>query len=253
MIVRKTAYEISLMRRAGDALARVTAELEKACVAGVTTDELDQLGDRLIRDRGARPGFLGYGGYKKSICVSVNEVAVHGVPSKRKIEDGDLVSLDLGLVLDGFWADMGCTVLVGAVPPEGARLKQVTDECLDLAIAAARPGGRLGDIGAAVQGHAEAAGFSVIRQFVGHGIGREMHEDPNVPNFGVAGTGPELKPGMTLAIEPMINQGVSEVVMGGDGWTVSTADGKLAAYKEHTVAITQDGPVILTVPDPSRD
>lgn len=253
MIVRKTPYEISLMRRAGDALARVTEELQRACVVGVTTDELDQLADRLIRDRGARPGFLGYGGYKKSICVSVNEVAVHGVPSRRKVEDGDLVSLDLGLVLDGFWADMGCTVLVGNVPSEAARLKRVTDECLDLAIAAARPGGRLGDIGAAVQGHAEAAGFSVIRQFVGHGIGREMHEDPQVPNFGVPGTGPELKPGMTLAIEPMINQGVSDVVLAKDGWTVSTADGKLSSYKEHTVAITKDGPVILTVPDPGND
>ena len=253
MIIRKTSYEISLMRRAGDHLARVTELLQAACQVGTTTDELDQLADHLIRERGGRPGFLGYGGYKKSICVSINEVAVHGVPSKRKIKDGDLVSLDLGLVLEGFWADMGCTVLVGNVPGEAARLKQVTDECLDLAIAAAQPGGRLGDIGFAVQRHAEAAGFSVIRQFVGHGIGREMHEDPQVPNFGVPGTGPELKPGMTLAIEPMINQGGPDVVLADDGWTVSTADGKLSSYKEHTVAITKDGPVILTVPDPAYD
>jgi methionyl aminopeptidase len=253
VIVRKTPYEIALMRRAGDHLARVTEQLQAACQVGTTTDELDQLGDRLIRDRGGRPGFLGYGGYKKSICVSINEVAVHGVPSRRKIKDGDLVSLDLGLVLEGFWADMGCTVLVGDVDPEAARLKRVTDECLDLAIAAAQPGGRLGDIGFAVQRHAEAAGFSVIRQFVGHGIGREMHEDPQVPNFGVPGTGPELKPGMTLAIEPMINQGGPDVVLADDGWTVSTADGKLSSYREHTVAITKEGPVILTVPDNARD
>ncbi len=253
MIVRKTPYEISLMRRAGDRLARVTEQLQAACVAGTTADELDQLADRLIRDWGARPGFLGYGGYKKSICVSINEVAVHGIPSKRKIKDGDLVSLDLGLVLDGFWADMGCTILVGDVSPEAARLKRVTDECLDEAIAAARPGGRLGDIGNAVQRHAEAAGFSVIRQFVGHGIGREMHEDPQVPNVGVPGTGPELKPGTTLAIEPMINQGGPDVITADDGWTVSTADGKLSSYKEHTVAITADGPVILTVPDTIQD
>jgi methionyl aminopeptidase len=178
--------------------------------------------------------------------VSINDEAVHGIPGRRRIEDGDIVSLDLGLVLDGFWADMGCTVAVGNVDPEALRLVRVTEESLAIAIQHAQPGGRLGDISAAVQAHAEGAGFSVIRQFVGHGIGRQMHEDPQLPNFGLPGTGPELKPGMTLAIEPMVNQGVADVYIKPDGWTVCTSDGSLSAYIEHTVAITKTGPRVLT-------
>lgn len=249
MINLKTEHEIDMMARAGHLLAAVVGELKAACREGLRTIELDRLAERRIRAAGARPGFLGYHGFPKSICVSINDEAVHGIPGKRKIEDGDIVSLDLGLVLDGFWADMGCTVAVGKVSPEARRLTRVTEECLEIAIQHAQPGGHLGDISAAVQRHAEAAGFSVIRQFVGHGIGRAMHEDPQLPNFGLPGTGPELKPGMTLAIEPMVNQGSPDVYIKPDGWTVCTTDGSLSAYFEHTVAITRSGPRILTSPN----
>jgi methionyl aminopeptidase len=247
MINLKTPHELGLMERAGSLLAQVVEELKEACREGVRTEELDRLADRRIRAGGARPGFLGYQGFPKSICVSINEEAVHGIPGRRRIKDGDLVSLDLGLVLDGFWADMGCTVMVGRVKPEAQRLVEVTHGCLDVAIEHAQPGHRLGDISAAVQEHAESAGFSVIRQFVGHGIGRNMHEDPQVPNFGASGTGPLLKPGMVLAIEPMVNQGGAEVLVKPDGWTVVTQDGSLSAYFEHTVAITKDGPRVMTL------
>ena len=249
MINLKTDHEIELMARAGAALESVVEELKSACRPGVRTIELDRLAERRIRAAGARPGFLGYHGFPNSICVSINDEAVHGIPGKRRIVDGDIVSLDLGLVLEGFWADMGCTVAVGKVSPEARRLVRVTEECLEIAIRHAQPGGRLGDISAAVQGHAEEAGFSVIRQFVGHGIGRQMHEEPQLPNFGVAGTGPELRPGMTLAIEPMVNQGSPEVYIKPDGWTVCTSDGLLSAYSEHTVAITREGPRVLTSSD----
>jgi len=242
----KTDHEIDMMARAGRVLAAVVDELKAGCREGLRTIELDRLADRRIRAAGARPGFLGYHGFPRSICVSINDEAVHGIPGKRKLEDGDIVSLDLGLVLDGFWADMGCTVAVGKVSPEARQLVRVTEECLEMAIQHAQPGGHLGDISAAVQAHAEAAGFSVIRQFVGHGIGRAMHEDPQLPNFGVPGTGPELKPGMTLAIEPMVNQGSPDVYIKPDGWTVCTTDGSLSAYFEHTVAITKNGPRVLT-------
>jgi len=245
----KTEHEIDMMARAGQLLSAVVDELKGACREGLRTIELDRLAERRIRAAGARPGFLGYHGFPKSICVSINDEAVHGIPGKRKIEDGDIVSLDLGLVLDGFWADMGCTVAVGKVSPEARRLTRVTEECLEVAIQHAQPGGHLGDISSAVQRHAEGAGFSVIRQFVGHGIGRAMHEDPQLPNFGVPGTGPELKPGMTLAIEPMVNQGSPDVYIKPDGWTVCTTDGSLSAYFEHTVAITKGGPRILTSPN----
>ena len=245
----KTQHELDLMRRAGIALSAVVEELQTACVAGVTTGELDKLADARIRAAGGRPGFLGYHGFPKSICVSINDEAVHGIPGRRRVEEGDLVSLDLGLVLDGFWADMGCTVPVGKVSAEAARLVRVTEESFWKAVEQCQPGNRLGDISRAVQEHVEKAGFSVIKQFVGHGIGREMHEDPQVPNFGRAHTGPELKPGMTLAIEPMVNQGTDDVYIKPDGWTVCTVDGLLSSYYEHTVAITRDGPLILTAPE----
>jgi methionyl aminopeptidase len=249
MINLKTRHELDLMAKAGVALSTVIEELKQAIHVGMRTEELDALADSRIREQGARPGFLGYNGFPKSICISINDEAVHGIPGKRRIKEGDLVSLDMGLVLNGFWADMGCTVMVGKVDPEARRLVEVTDRCLELAIEHAQPGGRLGDISAAVQAHAESNGFSVIRQFVGHGIGRAMHEDPQVPNFGRPGTGPELKVGMTLAIEPMINQGSHEVYIKPDGWTVCTVDGKLSSYVEHTVAITKEGPVVLTRSD----
>lgn len=246
MISLKTDYEIELMARAGHALEAVVRELREAIVPGIRTIELDAIAHERIRAAGATPGFLNYHGFPNSICVSINEEAVHGIPGARRIEEGDIVSLDLGLIRDGFWADMGCTVGAGRISPEAERLMRVTDECLKLAIEQARPGGRLGDISATVQKHAEASGFSVIRQFVGHGIGRQMHEEPQVPNFGMPGTGPELKPGMTLAIEPMVNQGDPDVYIKPDGWTVCTSDGSLSAYSEHTVAITRKGHRVLT-------
>ena len=246
MINLKTAHEIDLMARAGSLLASVLPPLREACEPGVKTIELDHIADKLIRDGGATPGFLGYNGFPRSICVSINDEAVHGIPGNRKILSGDLVSLDLGLVLEGFWADVGITVGVGKITKEGERLIKVTEEALYIGIDKARVGGYLGDISFAIQQHVEAAGFSVIRQFVGHGIGRQMHEDPQVPNFGTPGTPPKLKAGMTLAIEPMVNAGSHDVYMKPDGWTISTADGRLSAYFEHTVAITDRGPVVLT-------
>src|SRR5713226_4944144 len=212
MINLKTKHEIDLMARAGSLLASVLPPLKDACTPGVRTSDLDRIADKLIRDGGAVPGFLG----------------------------------DLGLVLDGFWADVGITVGVGKISKEADRLIKVTEEALYVGIGKAQPGGYLGDISSAIQKHVEKAGFSVIRQFVGHGIGRQMHEDPQVPNFGTAGTPPRLKPGMTLAIEPMVNAGSHEVYMKPDGWTICTVDGGLSAYFEHTVAITDQGPLILT-------
>ena len=247
MINLKTKHELELMAASGRLLNSVITEMKAACKPGVTTGDLDRLADRLIRAGGARPGFLGYQDFPKSTCISVNDEVVHGIPGKRAIKDGDIVSLDLGLVLDGFWADMGCTVPVGRVSPEALRLVRVTEESFWVGIEKAWPGNRLGDISFAIQEHVEAAGYSVVRQFVGHGIGRNMHEDPQVPNFGTPHTGPELRPGMTLAIEPMVNAGGFDVYIKPDGWTVMTADGRLSAYFEHTVAVTADGPRVLTL------
>jgi len=246
MINLKTKHEIELMATAGHLLGSVLPPLAAACEPGVKTIELDAVADRLIRAGGAVPGFLGYNGFPRSICVSINDEAVHGIPGNRRIQNGDLVSLDLGLVLEGFWADVGITVGVGDVTPEAARLIKVTEEALYAGIAKAQPGGWLGDVSSAIQNHVEAAGFSVIRQYVGHGIGRDMHEDPQVPNFGRPGAPPRLKAGMTLAIEPMVNAGSYEVYTKPDGWTICTADGSLSAYFEHTVAITESGPIVLT-------
>jgi methionyl aminopeptidase len=246
MINLKTAHEIALMARAGTLLASVLPPLREACAPGIKTIELDRIAERLIRDGGATPGFLGYHGFPRSICVSINDEAVHGIPGNRRVAEGDLVSLDLGLVLEGFWADVGITVGVGKISQQAEKLLKVTEEALYVGIKKANPGGWLGDISSAIQKHVEASGFSVIRQFVGHGIGRQMHEDPQVPNFGVPGTPPRLKAGMTLAIEPMVNAGSHEVYMKPDGWTICTVDGALSAYFEHTVAIMDKGPLILT-------
>jgi methionyl aminopeptidase len=241
----KTEHEMEMMARAGRLLDSVLTELRQGCQAGVRTIDLDRLAEDRIRAGAARPGFLGYHGYPRSILVSIDD-EVHGLPGQRRIEDGDVVSLDVGLVLDGFWADMSCTVGVGTVDAEAARLMEVTEECLRRAIDRMWPGGHLGDVSAAIQQHAEAAGFSIVRQFAGHGIGRQMHEDPQLPNLGVAGTGPELRPGITLAIEPMVNQGSPDIYVKPDGWTVCTADGGVSASFEHTVAVTRDGPRVLT-------
>ena len=246
MIIYKSEAEIELMREAGAILAETLARLQSMARPGLTLLELDREADGFIRGRGCIPGFVGYQGYQHAICTSVNDQVVHGIPTNRKLREGDLLSLDAGLIHRGFWADAGLTVGVGKISPEAQRLMDVTRESLDIGILKALAGNRIGDISAAVQGHVERAGFAVVRQFVGHGIGRDMHEDPQVPNFGIAGRGPLLKPGMVLAIEPMVNAGGPDVALLGDGWTVVTVDHSLSAYFEHSVAITPDGPVILT-------
>ena len=247
MIIYKSPAEIDLMREAGAILGEALAHLQAMARPGVTLLELDREADRFIRARDCIPGFIGYQGYQNAICTSVNDQVVHGIPTNRKLREGDLLSLDAGLIHRGFWADAGLTVGIGKISPLAQRLMDVTRESLSIGIDQARAGNRVGDISAAVQQHVERAGFSVVRSFVGHGIGRDMHEDPQVPNFGIAGTGPLLKPGMVLAIEPMVNAGGPDVALLGDDWTVVTVDHSLSAYFEHSVAITLDGPEILTV------
>jgi methionyl aminopeptidase len=248
MIIYKSPAEIDLMREAGAILADTLVRLEAMARPGMTLLELDREADSLIRARDCIPGFVGYQGYRNAICTSVNDQVVHGIPTNRKLREGDLLSLDAGLIHRGFWADAGLTVGIGKISNEAQRLMDVTRQALDIGIDKAQAGNRIGDISAAVQQCVEAAGFSVVRQFVGHGIGRDMHEDPQVPNFGIAGRGPLLKPGMVLAIEPMVNAGAPDVALLGDGWTVVTVDHSLSAYFEHSVAITADGPEILTAP-----
>ncbi len=248
MIIYKTDQEIELMRRAGQILADVLTRLQDMARPGRSLLELDQAADALIRKAGCIPGFKGYQGFPRSLCTSVNEQVVHGIPTARRLREGDLLSLDCGLIYRDFWADAGITLGMGKIAPEAQRLIDVTRTALDVGIAQAQVGQRIGDISAAIQQHVEGAGFSVVTQFVGHGIGRNMHEDPQVPNFGRAGSGPLLKPGMVLAIEPMVNAGGNQVHLLDDDWTVVTADGSLSAYFEHTVAITADGPQVLTQP-----
>jgi len=248
MIIYKSQAEIELMREAGAILAETLLQLRTIARPGITLLELDREADRFIRTRGCIPGFVGYQGYRNAICTSVNDQVVHGIPTNRKLREGDLLSLDAGLIHRGFWADAGLSVGIGTMSPDAQRLMDVTRQSLDIGIEQAQVGNRIGDISAAIQQHVEQAGFSVVRQFVGHGIGRDMHEDPQVPNFGIAGRGPLLKPGMVLAIEPMVNAGGPDVALLGDGWTVVTVDHSLSAYFEHSVAITPDGPEILTTP-----
>jgi methionyl aminopeptidase len=247
MIIYKSPAEIDLMREAGQILAETLERLQTMAAPGVSLVELDREADRFIRSRGGVPGFKGYEGFPNSLCTSVNDQVVHGIPGNRKLRAGDLLSLDCGVIVEGFWADAGVSVGIGPITPEARRLLDVTRQALDVGIAQVQVGNRIGDISAAIQRHVEAAGFSVVRQYVGHGIGRDMHEDPQVPNFGVAGRGPLLKPGMVLAIEPMVNAGRPDVALLGDGWTVVTLDHSLSAYFEHSVAITADGPEVLTI------
>jgi methionyl aminopeptidase len=235
------------MREAGRITARALSAVGDAVAPGVTTAELDEVAVSVIRSAGAKPAFLGYHGFPATICASRNCEVVHGIPGKTRLQEGDIISVDMGAIVDGYYGDSARTFAVGRVSDEAARLMEVTARSLEAGIAAARPGGRLYDIGAAVQAVAEGAGFSVVREYVGHGIGREMHEEPQVPNYGTAGKGPTLLPGMVLAIEPMINAGTAQVRQLKDGWTVVTGDGALSAHFEHTVAITEDGPVILTL------
>ena len=243
----KKPEEIEKMHTSGRILAACLSHLAQTIRPGITTLELDREADTFIRDHGCIPGFLGYYDYPNSLCVSVNEEVVHGMPGSRVIEEGDLVSLDCGLILDGWWADSGLSVSCGPASDETRRLLDVTREALRRGIEQARPGNHIGDIGHAVQTYVEAEGFSVVRQYVGHGIGRNMHEPPQVPNYVIEGSpGNVLKPGYVLAIEPMVNAGSDLVRVLDDGWTVVTVDQRLSCYFEHTVAVTAAGPTVLT-------
>lgn len=248
MIVLKTGRELNVMKEACRISAGALKTAGKAVEPGVTTAELDKLAEDYIISQGAIPNFKNYHGYPATACISVNNEVIHGIPSrKRKLKQGDIVSIDLGAKFEGFHGDNAATFACGDISPEAKRLMDITEQSLYKGIAAAVSGGRIGDISAAVQSFVEANGYSVVRQFVGHGIGRELHEAPEVPNFGTAGRGIRLLPGMTLAIEPMVNAGGYEVKVLPDGWTVLTRDGSLSAHFEHTVVITNDGPKILTV------
>ena len=247
MIVCRSEAEIARMRAANRLVAQVLAEVERAVAPGVTTADLDELAERRVREAGAVPAFKGYRGFPATLCTSVNQEVVHGIPSRqRPLADGDIVSIDIGAKLDGFYGDSAVTVPVGRVPEDTEALLRVTRESLDKAIAQVKVGGRLSDIGHAVQQWVEAHGFSVVREFVGHGIGQELHEEPQIPNYGNAGRGPVLAAGMVLAIEPMVAMGRPEVKVLRDGWTAVTRDGSLAAHFEHTVAVGVDGPLVLT-------
>lgn len=247
MIVLKSSQEIELMRHAGQIVAEVLATLAAMVKPGVTTGELDRVAAELIQRRGGRPTFKGYHGFPANICTTINYELVHGIPSsKRRLNEGDILSLDLGVTYEGFVGDAGTTVAVGEIDPIARRLLEVTEGSLYAGIAQAKAGNRTGDVSAAVQQHVESNGFAVIREYTGHGVGREMHEDPQVPNFGRAGRGIVLKPGMTIAIEPMVSQGTWRTRVMDDGWTVVTADRTLSAYFEHTIAVTENGPDILT-------
>ncbi len=247
-IALKSRDELSRIREACRVVHAVLVELTAAAIPGVSTAELDRLAEARARQAGAEPAFLGYHGFPASVCISVNEEVVHGIPSPRRIlQAGDIVGLDFGVVLKGYYGDAAVTVPVGTASPAALRLIEVTRGALACAVAAARPEGRVGDVGAAVQAHVEPQGFTVVRDFVGHGIGRRLHEAPQVPNFGSVGTGPRLRPGMVLALEPMVNAGGFQVETLADGWTAVTQDGGLSAHFEHTVAITEDGPEILTL------
>ncbi|HBT46545.1 MAG TPA: type I methionyl aminopeptidase [Peptococcaceae bacterium] len=247
MIILKGRREIELMRRAGQVVAEALAALERRIAPGVTTWELNRLAEEILERRGAVPAFKGYRGFPASICASVNEEVVHGIPGLKKLVEGDIISIDIGAVINGYYGDAAATFPVGAIDEEKRRLLEVTSEALWQGIRRAVVGNRLSDISHAIQSHVEKAGFSVVRDYVGHGIGRQMHEEPQVPNFGSPGRGPRLRPGMTLAIEPMVNAGGYQVVTREDGWTVVTADGRPSAHFEHTVAITDNGPEVLTL------
>jgi len=235
------------MRVANALVARVLAELAETVAPGVTTRDLDALAEKLVRAGGAEPAFKGYRGYPATLCASVNEQVVHGIPSARPLDEGDIVSLDMGVKLNGFYGDSAITVPVGEVSPEVRRLLQATQAALQQGISQVRVGGRISDIGHAIQQHVESEGFSVVREFVGHGIGSALHEEPQIANYGEPGRGPRMAEGMVLAIEPMVNMGRPAVKVLSDGWTAVTRDGSLSAHFEHTVAVTKDGPLVLTM------
>lgn len=246
MITLKTERELKLMREAGRIVALAHQEVAKAIAPGVTTAELDAIAEKTIVDLGARPSFKGYNGFPGSICASINEEVVHGIPGLKQLQDGDIISIDIGAEKDGYHGDAARTLPVGDVSPLAERLIAVTEAALAQGIAAFQPGGRLTDISHAVESYVKEAGFTVVRDLVGHGIGRKLHESPQVPNFGRPGRGTRLSPGLVLAIEPMVNVGGYEIDFMPDQWTVVTVDGSLSAHAEHTVALLEDGPVILT-------
>jgi methionyl aminopeptidase len=246
MIICKSPAELERMKAANQVVAEVLAALREAAVPGTTTGELDAIAESRIRAAGAEPAFKGYHGFPASLCASVNEEVIHGIPSQRELVEGDIISLDIGAVLDGFYGDSAITVPVGRVSEPAAKLLEVTEESLHRAIAQVKIGARISDLGHAVQTHVEAHGFSVVREFVGHGIGSRLHEEPQIPNYGPAGRGPRLAEGMVLAIEPMVNMGRPAVRVLSDGWTAVTKDGQLSAHFEHTVAVTSAGPLVLT-------
>jgi methionyl aminopeptidase len=244
--MRRTPDELALMRRAGRVVAEMHSSIREAIRPGVTTNELDRIARDVLERRGARSNFLGYHGYPAVICASPNDVIVHGIPNDRPLEEGDIVSIDCGAIVEGYHGDAAFTVPVGKASEAASRLVTTAEASLAAAIAQMSPGNRLSDIGHAVQTLAEAAGYSVVREYVGHGIGTAMHEAPDVPNYGPPGKGPKLVPGTVLAVEPMLNAGGRETVLLDDGWTVVTADGSLSAHVEHTIVVTEDGPEILT-------
>lgn len=248
MVTLKTSAELAKMRKAGSITAQALQTGGAAVQPGVTTAEIDRIIKQFILSKGAKPSFLGYGGFPGSACISVNEEVIHGIPGKRVIQEGDIVSIDVGAFIDGFHGDTAATFAAGQPPKEALALMDATKQSLYAAIEMARPGNRIGDVSRAVQDYVEARGYSVVREYVGHGVGRKLHEEPEVPNYGKAGHGVRLMPGMVIAIEPMINLGGAAIRVLDDDWTVVTTDGKPSAHFEHTVAITSDGPVILTQP-----
>jgi methionyl aminopeptidase len=249
MIICKSPAELEKMRRSGLIVWQLLQELKQMVEPGISTEMLERAAEKKIKDSGAKPAFKGYYGYPCVLCTSINSEIVHGIPSpKRVVKPGDLLKIDVGVELDGFFGDSAVTIAVGEISPELQRLMQVTQESLNLAIDKVRLGNRLGDVCSAVQQHVEANGFSVVREFVGHGIGRKMHEDPQVPNYGTPGQGPRLREGMVIAIEPMVNAGSADTCVLEDKWTAVTVDGGHSAHFEHTVAVTKNGPWVLTKP-----
>jgi methionyl aminopeptidase len=248
MIIIRSPREIDQIRKANVVVAEVLERLRTLVVPGVTTDELDGISEDIILSKGAVPAFKGYRGYPKTLCISINEEVVHGIPNKRKLKEGDIVSIDVGTNLHGYFGDAAITLPVGEVHPEAKRLLEVTEKALYIGIGMAKVGNRLFDISHAIQVWVESNGFSVVRDFVGHGIGKNLHEDPQIPNFGSPNQGPRLEKGMIFALEPMVNEGTYEVRVLDDGWTVVTADGKPSAHFEHTIAITDGDAMILSVP-----
>jgi methionyl aminopeptidase len=250
VIVCKSPSEIEKMRAANQLVAQILDELAAMVAPGVTTADLDAAAEKKVRAGGAEPAFKGYRGYPSTLCASVNEQVVHGIPNTRPLVSGDIVSLDMGVKLNGYYGDSAVTVAVGAVSDDVTRLLRVTEEALERGIAEVKVGGRISDIGHAIQSHVEANGFSVVREFVGHGIGASLHEEPQIANYGEPGRGPRMVEGMTLAIEPMVNMGKPAVKVLADGWTAVTKDGRLSAHFEHTVAVTKNGPLVLTARQP---